>query len=206
MKVNNIAVIVDGPTEEMALKSMFYKKYSAVPIIRYGPGNGNQYSAETYAKKVIPTLIMLLRGSAYSIILIPDLEKRANKGNATIGKFACDIKKLIMQGILSAQKFKQQEIEQAIFVCPSDIMFENWIISDVEGIKKSGKIKNDIKQECFDGKNGSVLLDNMMVNTKYKKTIHAANLFKYVCIKTGALNSPSFKSVVETFEKLLSTP
>lgn len=203
MNIDNIGLIVDGPTEQGALEKMFDRQYQKKTKIRYSNGNGTNYNVDTYAEKVTPTIIMLLKGCTYSIVLIPDLERREKKGKTTLSEFAKDIKNAIIQKIIQKGVFKEEDLEQKIFVCPSNIMFENWIISDVEGIKKSGKIKNDSKQDFFDGTNGATQLAKMMTVPKYKKTIHANGLFQYVDWQSGKNNSPSFSTFLCELENLL---
>lgn len=84
MEIDNIAIIVDGPTERNCLEKCFSKLFNKIPAIRYSPGNGLTYSEEMYAKGIAPSLILLLSKNIFSIILIPDLERRAQKGKTTI--------------------------------------------------------------------------------------------------------------------------
>lgn len=209
MEIDNIAIIVDGPTEKNCLEKCFSKRFNKKPAIRYSPGNGLTYTEEMYAKGVAPSLILLLSKNIYSVFLIPDLERRAKKGKTTIQKFSKDIKSYIIQEILSLAKnsFSEFFLQEIIHVCPSDIMFENWIISDIENVKKSNLIKQTAKQEFFDGQNGSsVISKNMVEGYFYKKTIHAQNMFKHVDITVGVENSPSFSTFITSLDICLNIP
>ena len=202
MDITNICIIVDGPTEKGSLEKMFLKNYYKCPSLRYGPGNGESYSELLFAKKIVPLIVFILNKDAHSVIIIPDLEKRARKGRTTIEKFSSEIKTAIIDEIVKNSNFKKDYLEDVIYVCPSDIMFENWIISDVEGIKQSAIIIDSAKQDYYDGKNGASILDGMM-EFKYKKTRDAQNLFKYVNKEIGISNSPSFRTFIEVLEELL---
>ncbi|PAC29229.1 hypothetical protein [Flectobacillus sp. BAB-3569] len=198
MSLKHIALIVDGPTEEGSIRAKFNMLYQCCPEIRNGPGNGTTFSIEGYAKGVLPTLILLLKTDVRAIILIPDLEKRREKAPNFSKKMKAAISKLL----LADPNFSPQYIDETIYVCPPDIMFENWIISDVEGIKNCTElIKVESVQDKFDGKNGSSQLQKIM-RTKYKKTVHAKQLFKKTRESESADNSPSFSEFQNIFNKL----
>lgn len=206
MEINDIAIIVDGPTETGCLEKMFQRFYYKTPAFRYSPGNGLDYTEEMYAKRVVPILIVLLSKNIQSVILIPDLEKRTKKKKTTLGRFSYDIKNCIIREILSKDNCKYSDVflQERIQVCPSDIMFENWIISDIENIKKSQLIDVGLKQYLYDGQNGSVILSKSMANgLTYKKTVHAKKLFNYVDVNVGITNSPSFNKFILTVKDCL---
>lgn len=205
MNISNIGIIVDGPTEKDSLEKMFKKIYYNIPIIRYGPGNGVSYSEQCFAKNIAPTIVFLLCRNVYSLILIPDFEKREKKKKISLEEFAQSLKKFIVAEVLKIGQFTENYLNDVINVCPSNIMFENWIVSDVEGIKASELIKKEATQDYYDGRNGASLLDDMLIDgLSYKKTRDAQNLFKYVNPQTGINYSPSFKEVNRVFEELLN--
>ncbi|MBP5366614.1 MAG: hypothetical protein J6Y82_11980 [Bacteroidales bacterium] len=204
MDIRNIGIIVDGPTEKDSLENMFYKVYHKTPVIRYGPGNGLQYTEECYAKKVVPLIVFLLSGNVYSLILIPDLEKREKKNRITLIQFAKKMKECVVADIVKTGLFHEDYLNGVINVCPSNIMFENWILSDVEGIKASKLINDDAEQDYYDGRNGASLLNDMMVDKSYKKTRDAQNLFKYVDSEIGKGFSRSFNEFMRVFDELLN--
>ncbi|BEG98383.1 hypothetical protein [Bacteroides sedimenti] len=203
MELSKIVIYVDGPTEEGALKVKFCKEYYNNPEFRYGPGNGVNYSVEGYAKNVAPKIIFNLNSNIQAVILIPDLEKREKKDGISFKRFAEKIKKTIVSVISEKCSFTEEYLNNVIYVCPSDIMFENWIISDVEGIKSNSLIKNDCMQMYYDGKNGSCVLKNIM-KEKYKKTVHAQALYKYVNSEVGMKYSPSYSNFISTIYELIS--
>lgn len=198
MSIQKIALIVDGPTEEGSLRAKYNKIYYDAPSIRIGPGNGVNYSCKGYAKGVMPTLILLLKSTIRAIILIPDLEKR----KVDPDKFSIKLKNEIIKLLECETKYTKDYLDEVIYVCPPDIMFENWIVSDIEGIKKNKTIvKQDISQEKFDGKNGATVLQKSMI-TKYKKTVHAQMLFKLTDFISSKENSESFRQFNDCFEVL----
>lgn len=204
MNIKNIGIIVDGYTEKESIKKWYKKSNINSPTIRYSPGNGIDFTEQTYAKQVTPTIIALLSQSIRFLVFIPDLEKREKKGRTTIQKFSLNLKNEIIKAVRCRNSnYTEVYLNNIIFVCPSNIMFENWIISDVEGIKKLKIIKPSVSQGDFDGKNGASILNKMMT-IQYKKTVHGYELFKNVCSIRGSQYSPSFKSFNDTIKDLLS--
>lgn len=198
MSLKNIAIIVDGPTEEGSLRTKFQMTHFDCPNFRIGPGNGVTYTIEGYAKGVLPTLIFLLNSNVRAVILIPDLEKR--KVEAT--KFSSDLKNEIVKLLLIETEFKEENLEDVIHICPPDIMFENWIVCDIEGIKENNiLIKADAIQAEFEGKNGTTELQNVMT-TKYKKTVHAKLIYKKTRDNISSDNSASYKVFIDSFNEL----
>lgn len=198
MALEKLLIVVDGPTETNSLKECFNKLFYECPAIRLGPGNGETYTASGYAQGVYPTLMYELSSSTRAVILIPDKEKR----NVASDTFATTLKTEIINILLNETQFGRDYLENTIHVCPPDIMFENWIVSDVEGIKNNNAlIHNDSEQDLYDGKNGAKLLSQMMT-TKYKKTVHGPFLFKKTRHDISSTNSPSFKLFIECFNDM----
>lgn len=198
MSLKNIAIIVDGPTEEGSLRSKFQMTHFDCPELRMGPGNGVNFTCVGYAKGVLPTVIYLLNSNIRAIILIPDLEKRKIK----FIKFASDLKSELIKLLLAETTFKEEYLNEIINVCPPDIMFENWIICDVESIKENNTLINaNVVQLEYDGRNGTSELQKIMT-TKYKKTVHAKMLYKKTKDDASILNSPSYKNFLDNFNRL----
>lgn len=198
MSLKNLAIIVDGPTEEGSLRTKFQMNYFDCPNFRIGPGNGITFTVEGYAKGVLPTLIFLLSSNVRAVILIPDLEKRKD-APAVFGQ---NLKIEIIKFLLIETTYTNEYLNDVIFVCPPDIMFENWIISDIEGIKIDNALINpDAIQQMFEGKNGTNELQKVMT-TKYKKTVHAKQFFKKTRDNISCGTSTSFKSFLDSFNEL----
>jgi hypothetical protein len=198
MSLKNIAIIVDGPTEEGSLRTKFQMTYYDCPNFRFGPGNGITFTIEGYAKGVKPTLIYLLNSNVRAFILIPDLEKR----KVDISDFSISLKSEIIKLLLVETDFNEEFLTEVIHICPPNIMFENWIVSDVEGIKKNNNlIKTDANQAEFEGKNGTSELQRIMT-TKYKKTVHAKMFYKKTRDNISSDNSSSFNVFIDNFNDL----
>lgn len=198
MSLKNIALIVDGPTEETSLRKKFEMIYYDCPNLRIGPGNGVTYTTEGYAKGVLPTLVFLLKSNVRAIILIPDLEKR--KVSPEI--FSLNLKHEIIKLLITSTKHDKDYLEDIIRVCPPNIMFENWIVSDVVNIMDANPLINpNSTQKDYEGKNGTSELQKMMT-TKYKKTVHAQSFFKKTNDNISSVNSNSFKVFMENFTEL----
>ena len=198
MSLKRIALIVDGPTEVGSIRAKFNMIYYECPEIRNGPGNGITFSFEGYSKGVLPTLKLLLKTDIRAVILLPDLEKR----RISVDKFSKQLKEEVIKSLLIGSTYTKEYLYEIIHICPPDIMFENWIISDVEGIKScTDLIKEDRIQDKFDGRNGSSELQKIM-KTKYKKTVHAKKLFKNTREEESMNNSPSFEKFQTVFNEL----
>ena len=198
MSLKNIAIIVDGPTEEGCLRAKFQMTLYDCPNFRIGPGNGVTYTIEGYAKGVLPTIIYLLNSNVRAIILIPDLEKR----KVEVIEFSSDLKAEIIKLLLAETSFEEEYLKEVIHICPPNIMFENWIVCDVEGIKEnSSLINSSANQLNFEGKNGAAELQKIMT-TKYKKTVHAKLVYKKTRDNISAMNSSSFKIFIDSFNNL----
>ena len=171
---------------------------SDFPNFRIGPGNGVTFTIEGYAKGVLPTLIYLLSTNVRAVILIPDLEKR----KVEVLKFSTDLKTEIIKLLLIETSFDEEYLNEVIHICPPDIMFENWIVCDVEGIKENNLlIKANATQADFEGKNGTSELQSIMT-TKYKKTVHAKLLYKKTRDYVSGENSSSYKTFIDSFNDL----
>lgn len=196
--MNKLLLIVDGPTEIGALKAKFYHLYNECPEIRLGPGNGISYKIEGYAKGVLPNLQFNLKLNSQAIILMPDFEKRTG----SISDFEAEIKNQVIEKLVETGEFSTEDLLDRIFVCCPNIMFENWIIADVEGIKSCTDLINDnFEQELFDGHNGSSILKKNM-KLAYKKTTHGKKLFKRVRDKTASENSESYMAFATKISEL----
>lgn len=203
MELSKIAIFVDGPTEEGALKAKFCKDYKGQhPEFRYGPGNGVNYAIQGYANNVSSKIIFDLNRNIHVIVLIPDLEKRVQKCNINCDSFALQIKEAVVAAIAAKSSFNYEYLNSVIYVCPSDIMFENWIVCDVNGIKSHELIKDDSEQKIYEGLNGSSILNGMMTE-KYKKTVHAKMLHKQVDSSRGSSNSSSYSNFTSTMAELI---
>ena len=203
MELSKIAIYVDGPTEEGALTAWFHKYYYSKPEFRYGPGNGVDYSLKGYAKNVAPKVVQNLKSTIRHIIFIPDFEKRQQKYNMSFDKFLTDLRLEIITECANISGFKEEYLKEVLHVCPSNIMFENWIICDVDGIKKNPDL--NICGVCgdYDGRNGCSILSSMM-DIKYKKTVHAKKLYKYVEPDRGMTYSNSYRLFCETINNLIA--
>lgn len=198
-EIKKLVLIIDGPTEEGSFRAKFNKLYNCSPSFRQGPGNGVDYKVEGYINGVMPTVIHLLSCDTRMIILLPDLEKR----KVSTSDFSTQIKAGLISELIKYTKFKQEDLENSIYVCPPNIMFENWIISDVEGIKVKEKlIKKSAEQAEFDGKNGTGVLQKMMI-PKYKKTVHGKELFKATRDDESVENSPSYKEFMTVIDNYI---
>ena len=104
--------------------------------------------------------------------------------------------------LLKDSKFKLETLMEQIHVCPPNIMFENWIVSDIATVSSScNEFKSVVNQDLFDGKNGTSILQKNM-DCKYKKTVHGPKFFKKTIIQNSKDNSESFKFFFEIFENL----
>lgn len=203
MELNKISVFIDGISEEGALKAWFSKNFSSqCPNFVRTCGNGKDYSIETFIEKEFQKVLLCLSKNSRHIIFIPDFEKREKNG-MTLNTFITQLKAGMVEICASNSRFKPEQLNKILHFCSPNIMFENWIVADIDGIKQSIiKIKGE--QQNYDGKNGSSVLRNMMGEVKYLKTTHAKILYKQVRGFVASQNSPSFKLFFDTIQGIAS--
>jgi hypothetical protein len=189
-------MLVDGRTEIIALRSKLQREFGIVPALRRAGCNGRDVSVEAYVAASLGTLLTSLRGPWLHIVCIVDREGRSTSSE----NFALKLHEVIISEVLENAKYHKEELETKILVCVPDRMFENWILADVEGIKRlKTLIREFATQKQYDGMNGASELRKIM-KRKYNKVIHAPKLFSLVSFKRGKTNSPSFNRFVEALE------
>lgn len=203
MTIDKIMFFVDGPTEQGALQDKFRMLYHESPLFAINPGNGLYYPIDTFARLIAPNIIVALKSRARYVMVVTDLEKRGKKFKINCSDFEADIKQSIINEVIKTSDFKSEYLNEAIYVCASNIMFENWIICDLENVKSSKLMKDEVIQDFYDGQNGSYLLKGMMT-CPYKKTVHAKMLFKKVRDNIGRSYSPSYSNFITAIEKILN--
>ena len=125
-----------------------------------------------------------MSGKYRHIICILDREGRQMSSHSLRTK----VKDAIVNKLLETMRYTKTELNEKVYVFVPDIMFENWIIADVQGIKSKKELTNqNAKQENYDGKSGSTVLKRMM-KTNYHKTQHAPFLLKAVNLKRASTN------------------
>ncbi|MDZ7860955.1 MAG: DUF4276 family protein [Candidatus Krumholzibacteriota bacterium] len=186
--INSTVFLVDGQTEIMAIKAKFYMECGSAPEFRKVGCNGKSVTAEGYASAALGTLNAVLRDRFLHIVCVVDREKR----RLLAKNFGKKLRESIIRKVVENTKIKEDDIENKLVVFVPDRMFENWILSDIEGIKScSYLIKQSCRQKNFEGKNGVRELKNIM-KVQYKKLLHAKKLFTSVRNRDGCLNSKSF--------------
>ena len=194
--LNQTLFIVDGLTEIGALRVKFQCDYGKSPDIRLVNCNGKDVKPQGYANAAKGVLLLAMKGRYTLIIFLIDREKRTRDVN----QFRNDIKKALIDGILPGSRYHQEELERKIQICVPDRMFENWIVSDIDGIKdKHDFIVEAATQDFFDGKSGTSTLKHIMA-IPYKKTQHGPKLFNSTRFDISKDNSPSFKRFYEKLE------
>jgi hypothetical protein len=184
--------LVDGQTEILALQSKFNKEFRISPKFRKVDCNGKKVEPEGYANKVAPMIILASSDRFSTFFCILDREKRV----LTAEELASRILTCLQQQLNSILRTLP-----SIIICVPDMMFENWIIADVEGIKKCVTlVKADAQQKNFEGKSGCRYL-NGFLKVPYKKTLHAETLFKSIRFNNAKLNSKSFAKFINSIEK-----
>lgn len=187
--IRALLFVVDGPSEVTSFREKFGQLYSREPGINIASCNGKDVTPEAYANKTFGIFLSALRKHYRYIICIIDKESRP----ISTMRFAKQVKAEIIKKILSCPfRFVEKELDFKIKVCVPDIMFENWILADIKGIKRKKElIKSEAKQEKYEGKHGAYYLDLIML-VRYKKTIHAHVLFRLVSFDRAKINSNSF--------------
>jgi len=194
--IRKVVFLVEGQTEAASFKKKFFKVYKISPHLRTIKCNGKTVTAQTYANKSKPTVLLCLNDMFKKIVCVIDRERRRED----VKTLASEFKKAIIEGVLadSANNFLRKDLENKIRVCFADRMFENWILADVEGLKSSNLIKSSAKQDGFEGENGVNLLNKLM-SCKYRKIEHAPTLFEFIRFSSAKKNSQSFLYFLNLF-------
>ena len=196
--LNKTIFLVDGPTEVKSLNKKFASEFNLKGklSLRIVGCNGKNVSPEGYANKAQGIFFMALSGPFTSIICVLDRENR----NENITMFSTRVKRAIIKKISETSKYKESELDEKINISVPNRMFENWIVSDVEGLKTVNEIiKDDSKQDYYDGKAGASVLKKMM-RQSYDKIRHGPKLFNATRFKISKKHSPSFKLFANLLE------
>jgi hypothetical protein len=186
--------LVDGQTEIDSIRQKIQKDFGITTFFRKVGCNGKNVTPEGYSSKAAPILFEAMNSSFTSIICILDREERSLAATALEDA----VKKELIAKMASYSSINISDLESKLSVCVTDIMFENWILADIEGIKeKRDLIKSTAIQEFYDGRNGSSLLKNIM-HVNYKKIFHSVTLFKAVRFNVAKDNSPSFNRLYDS--------
>jgi len=178
-----VGLVFDGETEERAFplrlchKSCdYYKRRRTI--------NGKSATLDKIANESIDILKALDKRGAEISFLIIDREEKA----LSALDMGIEITRLINL------KYTGQFI-----VIVADIMFENWLVADIENLKV--KFPDLFKESALngnhDGKHGEkIIKENWKGEGKFKKTFHGPQFFKYIRIKEAIKNSPSFDYLI----------
>ena len=187
--------IVDGQTEVRSFKKKFAAEFNTQLALRVVRCNGKDVSPEGYANAANGILNMALSSYFTKIICVVDREGRRQSAD----KLATQVKSAIIKKLIDNKVYKHNELNEKINICIPDRMFENWIVSDVVGIKTvNNLIKKDSEQNYYDGKSGATVLKTLM-NQPYNKIEHGPKLFNATGFDASKEYSPSF----ECFAKIL---
>lgn len=178
--------LVDGMTEIKAFRSKFQKEYGInnVTIMKVDC-NGRNVAPDGYANKACPLIRLALSRNCDVVVVVIDKETR----KCSKKKFSKDIYDAILKRLVDDYRMCAVEVHIVV----ADIMFENWIVADVEGLKVRSIVRQSVEQSDFDGKNGCAILSKML-KVKYNKIIHGDLLFKAVNFNRALTNSSSFSN------------
>jgi len=193
-------LILDGPSDIKAMKGKLQKEFSNCPQFRKAPCNGHTVTVEGYVNGIFGIINLALNQKYLNIFCVLDREKR----QISATNLAKKIHNKLIQKIDSSTKISKIELNEKIKIVAADRMLENWIIADLEGIKKRKNLINiNSQQELFDGKSGVKLLKQFMI-VNYNKVQHAELLFKAVSIERAIKYSPSFNKFILMIESVKS--
>jgi hypothetical protein len=185
----NSVFLVDGVTEIRAVREKFTSEFRCTPDLRKVDCNGKDVTPDGYANAAYGTLILALKDRFSSIVCIVDREGR----RASAADFAYQIKTAIVRKVGESTRYHKRELQSKIHVCVPDRMFENWIVSDVEGIMTNcDLVDQNASQGKYEGKSGTTELKRIMI-VSYKKTLHGPKLFGSTRFEVSKNNSISFQ-------------
>ena len=175
----HIGLIFDGKTEDKAIPSRLSEKNCKFHK-RIRNVNGKSVTLKRISQQCIRLLNALdKRGVKLSFVIV-DKEDRQELA-LQIGK---NLTSLIASGYSGH-----------FIVVVADIMFENWLVADIESIKAKYPhlIKDNVTNSNRDGKHGEgIIQKSWKGDGKFRKTIHGPKFFKAIRIEEASNNSPSF--------------
>ena len=142
LKLNKVKIglIFDGETEKLAFEKRICRK-TCQPFMRKRNSNGKDVSLEVISNECVRLLSALNSRGAQSSFIVIDREKRRISAS--------------QMGIQLTELISSRSSENFIVVI-ADIMFENWLVADIEGIKLKypDLIKDDALNSNYDGQHG----------------------------------------------------
>lgn len=183
MNKRKIGFLVDGRTEKKALEQTLDKTEYEFNI-RVRNINGKSASLKSIAKQCVSQLKALREIHCQLTFIILDRETRIDEASE-IGQ--------ALTNMIS------QNYKQTFVVVVADIMFENWLVADIEQIKEKhpGLIKDRAINGKYDGKKGLKIIQQYWNQGKYKKIVHGPQFFKVIRKNEAIKNSPSFAYFIE---------
>jgi hypothetical protein len=167
--MSNPAYLIDGHLEKKVIQQI-----CPGAIVRILQCNGRDVSLQAIANRVA-SHCRLFHGKYYPIIVIIDRENRT--------QLAADI----VYDLLSL--IRASGVEDELIVAVADRNIENWILGDIESIKKSYPGINLSTKSSSDGFNGKSRLKRLIENY-HETTIGVELLTK--CRPSVMRRSPSF--------------
>ncbi len=183
MSKSKIGFLVEGRTEQEAFRKRLNRTNHEF-VIRIRNLNGKNVPLERIANQCL----LLLRALSYCQLTFIVLDREKRKEDVS------EISRKISQIIL-------KEHDQRFVVVIADIMFENWLVADIEQIQKkhSDLIKQKVINKKYDGQNGEALIKRYL--KKYNKTLHGPQFFKIIRKNKAIANSPSFAYFMEQLDQ-----
>lgn len=186
----NVAFLVDGKCEKSLIDKLDRRSHNFTPIKR--DRNGKSVSAGAIAAECAKLLEATTRLYHISIIII-DKEDRHSKT-------AIQFENEIVSEINRLGNF-------TFDLVVTDIMFENWILSDIENVstKNPSLLRKESNSINNEGKHGAGVLDGLWIyqSGKYStdKISNSKTLFKSVRPSEGKLYSNSFGRLMDVLNK-----
>lgn len=197
-RIKLIGLIVEGQTEYEAIPNILTRigvKYTSPSCFH---GQPVEASIPILVENcLLPSArIQLLKG-VDKVIVILDLEYRNINANEFKQNVLSELRKKIAE--VEGQKFAHK-VE--VVICNKK--FENWLISDPEGIYRSNYIKKNLVKvvNCHaDGLDAlSVLRSAFRTGEYYNRSIHGPRIAKFLRVKGEELNhicSESFREFIK---------
>lgn len=152
------AFIVDGHQEQRIVQQLC----PGAPVKRLDC-NGKDVEIAAAVKR-IASLIRLMGGKYYPVIIVYDRESRAQSSE--------EIKKAIIQ------ELQTEGIKDPIIVGVPDRTIENWILADWHNARTKGHLSNPLRQPVFEGLHGKSEIKKLLPQgTQYHETIEGVEWF-----------------------------
>jgi len=184
-----IGLVVEGQTEYQALPAMLSRMGLKCTAPSCFQGQPVEAPIPVLVDRVLlPHVRVQLGRGGDPVIVILDRESRRKSARTLQAEVLRELRKRLRQ---KEGKKEGEEAAGRIRVVVCDRTFENWIISDPEGLTRSANMNRDLSRQvsCHaDERDALSLIKSVFLKGKrYKKAVHGPQLAGYVRVEDSAV-------------------